>query len=75
MGLVDEREELRRPDALRLEAADPAGRVPESFGLKTMPTSYLIDRSGVVRLVHPGFRQSDVEMLRGQIKTLVEAKK
>jgi hypothetical protein len=28
-----------------------------------MPTSYLIDRAGVVRLV-PGFRQSDVETLR-----------
>ncbi len=56
-------------------AADPDGRLPETFGLKTMPTSYLIDRSGVVRLVHPGFRQSDVETLRAHIKTLVEAKK
>jgi thiol-disulfide isomerase/thioredoxin len=56
-------------------AADPEGRLPETFGLKTMPTSYLIDRKGVVRLVHPGFRTSDVETLRAHIKTLVEAKK
>jgi len=56
-------------------AADPDGRLPETFGLKTMPTSYLIDRSGVVRLVHPGFRTSDVALLRARIKTLVEAKK
>jgi thiol-disulfide isomerase/thioredoxin len=56
-------------------AADPEGRLPETFGLKTMPTSYLIDRSGVVRMVHPGFRTSDVETLRARIKTLVEAKK
>ena len=56
-------------------AADPEGVVPESFGLKTMPTSYLIDRAGVVRLVHPGFRASDVADLRARIKTLVEAKK
>ena len=56
-------------------AADPEGRLPETFGLKTMPTSYLIDRSGVVRMVHPGFRNSDVETLRARIKTLVEAKK
>ncbi len=55
-------------------AADPDGVLPETFGLKTMPTSYLIDRAGVVRLVHPGFRSSDVEKLRAQIKTLVEAK-
>ena len=56
-------------------AADPEGRLPETFGLKTMPTSYLIDRDGVVRLVHPGFRSSDVEGLRKQIRTLVETKK
>lgn len=56
-------------------AADPAGRLPETFGLKTMPTSYLIDRAGVVRMVHPGFRSSDVETLRARIKSLVEAKK
>jgi thiol-disulfide isomerase/thioredoxin len=56
-------------------AADPEGVLPESFGLKTMPTSYLIDRTGVVRLVHPGFRSSDVAELRARIKTLVEAKR
>lgn len=56
-------------------AADPEGVLPQTFGLKTMPTSYLIDRAGVVRLVHPGFRSSDVEKIRAQIKTLVEAKK
>lgn len=56
-------------------ATDPNGRLPETFGLKTMPTSYLIDRAGVVRMVHPGFRTSDVEELRARIKTLVEAKK
>ena len=56
-------------------AADPEGVLPQSFGLKTMPTSYLIDRAGVVRLVHPGFRSSDVADLRARIKTLVEARK
>jgi len=56
-------------------ATDPEGKLPETFGLKTMPTSYLIDRQGVVRLVHPGFRTSDVEGLRKQIRMLVETKK
>ena len=56
-------------------ASDPEGKLPDAFGLKTMPTSYLIDRQGVVRLVHPGFRTSDVEGLRKQIRTLVETKK
>lgn len=56
-------------------AMDPEGRLPETFGLKTMPTSYLIDRDGVIRRVHPGFRSGDVDAIRQQIKTLVEAKK
>jgi thiol-disulfide isomerase/thioredoxin len=56
-------------------ASDPEGKLPETFGLKTMPTSYLIDRQGVVRVVHPGFRTSDVDGLRKQIRALVETKK
>ena len=56
-------------------ATDPEGRLPETFGLKTMPTSYLIDRDGVIRRVHPGFRSGDVDAIRAQIKTLVEARK
>ncbi len=51
--------------------SDPSGRLPERFGLETMPTSYLIDRDGVVRYVHEGFRKSDVEVLRGKIRGLV----
>jgi len=51
--------------------SDPEGRLPSTYGLKTMPTSYIIDRSGVVRYVHPGFRSGDVDELRGQIKGLL----
>jgi thiol-disulfide isomerase/thioredoxin len=56
-------------------ATDPEGRLPATFGIKTMPTSYLIDRDGVIRRVHPGFRSGDVDAIRKQIQTLVEAKK
>jgi thiol-disulfide isomerase/thioredoxin len=51
--------------------SDPAGHLPETFGLKTMPTSYLIDRNGTVRLVHAGFRSGDLDSLRGEIKKLL----
>jgi thiol-disulfide isomerase/thioredoxin len=53
--------------------SDPEGRLPSSYGLKTMPTSYLIDRNGVVRAVHAGFRQSDIEGLRSEIRALIGA--
>jgi thiol-disulfide isomerase/thioredoxin len=51
--------------------SDPEGRLPATYGLKTMPTSYLIDRSGVVRSVHAGFRASDVDGLRAEIRALL----
>jgi thiol-disulfide isomerase/thioredoxin len=51
--------------------SDPKGRIPESFGLKTMPTSYLIDGDGVIRHVHEGFRKSDIDSLRRRIEALV----
>jgi thiol-disulfide isomerase/thioredoxin len=52
-------------------ATDPEGRIPASFGLETMPTSYLIDREGVIRYVHRGFQRGDVAALRARIAALV----
>jgi len=52
-------------------ASDPAGELPERFGLRTMPTSYLIDRTGTIRYVHEGFRKSDVDVLRREIRKLL----
>ena len=53
-------------------ATDPAGRIPELFELETMPTAYLIDRKGVVRYVHKGFRKNDIQGLRAEIRALVD---
>ncbi len=39
----------------------------------TMPSSYLIDRSGVVRHVHRGFRASDAAVLDAEIRALLQA--
>jgi peroxiredoxin len=52
-------------------AKDPDGTVPTRFGIDSMPTSFLIDRSGVVRHVQRGFRPNDVAGLREQIQQLV----
>jgi thiol-disulfide isomerase/thioredoxin len=52
-------------------ASDPAGKLPEAFGLQTMPTSYLIDRAGVVRYVHRGFRAGDDVQIREKIRELL----
>jgi thiol-disulfide isomerase/thioredoxin len=34
---------------------DPKGVAPEAFGVKGMPTSFLIDRSGAIRFTHTGY--------------------
>jgi peroxiredoxin len=53
-------------------ASDPKGRLPEQFGLETMPTSYLIDAEGVIQYVHRGFKRGDGSKLRHEIRALLE---
>ena len=55
-------------------ASDPEGRISKSFGLETMPTSYLIDRDGVILYVHRGFQRGDTAKLRARIAELVKKK-
>jgi thiol-disulfide isomerase/thioredoxin len=55
--------------------ADPEGQLPVRFGVETMPTSFLIDRDGVIRRVHRGFRKSDVPELRAAIQELVRGRR
>ena len=53
-------------------ASDPKGRLPGQYGVDTMPTSYLIDRDGVIRYVHRGFQRGDSEELRKKIRALLK---
>lgn len=52
-------------------AADPSGACPRAFGVKAMPTGYLIDRAGVIRLVITGFQAGDEILLRDAIDKLL----
>jgi peroxiredoxin len=54
--------------------SDPKGKLPRMFGLETMPTSYVIDRDGVIAYVHEGFRKGDMEEIRKKIAKLIEQK-
>lgn len=62
---------LKRYPAQFQLATDPSSQCAEDFKLKAMPTSYLIDRQGIVRHVHLGFRQSDQEQLQDLIQQLL----
>ena len=70
-------------DAGRFLAASPAqfdiafdatGVSPRQFGVKTMPTSYLIDKSGTVLWKHAGFSPKDTAALEQAIQSALEGK-
>ncbi len=50
---------------------DGAGKSPQAFGIKGMPTGFLIDRAGKVREIHQGFKKSDGAKLRQKVITLI----
>ena len=52
-------------------AFDPNGDCPKTYDVKGMPSSYLLDKSGKVRLIHIGFKDSDEPALLEQINTLL----
>ncbi len=47
---------------------DPAGKAPEAFDIKGMPTSVLIDRQGNIHMFHVGFRKAQEAELERQIR-------
>jgi thiol-disulfide isomerase/thioredoxin len=48
-------------------AYDPEGKTPASYGVKVMPTSYLIDRKGNIIFTHQGFKQNQTSELEQHI--------
>jgi cytochrome c biogenesis protein CcmG/thiol:disulfide interchange protein DsbE len=53
-------------------AYDPKGTVAEAYQLPGMPTSFLIDRNGLVVSRHIGFLKQDSEKLAQQIQYLLQ---
>ena len=47
---------------------DPAGKSASAYGLKGMPSSYLIDRNGQLLSSHVGFRSDDRAELERKIR-------
>ena len=54
---------------------DAAQKVVAAFKPPSMPTTYLVDRKGVVRYIHSGFHGADTEKeLRAELAILLEEK-
>ncbi|HWY24639.1 MAG TPA: TlpA disulfide reductase family protein [Nevskia sp.] len=56
------------------QVADAQGSIAEAYAVAGMPASYLLDRHGVVRSMHVGFEQEDIEPLRKTVAQLLEEK-
>jgi peroxiredoxin len=68
---ADAQKFLDRHNATFALAANPDGACPRAFGVKAMPTGYLIDRTGVIRQIFTGFRAGDETRLHEAIETLL----
>lgn len=50
---------------------DPEGRSPKAFGVEAMPSSYLIDRKGIVRYVHTGYTAATAAAYHRELEVLL----
>jgi thiol-disulfide isomerase/thioredoxin len=50
---------------------DIQGDVPKSYQVEAMPTSFLIDKKGLVRHIHTGFSRADEAELKQKIQMLL----
>lgn len=50
---------------------DPKARVAEQFGIKSMPTSFILDRRGKQVVVHSGFHLGEVASYEDEIKKVL----
>jgi cytochrome c biogenesis protein CcmG/thiol:disulfide interchange protein DsbE len=53
---------------------DPDGRLADVYKVKSMPSSVLIDRHGVTRFTHMGFRPVDGAVYEAQLRELLAEK-
>ncbi|MGD9603249.1 MAG: TlpA disulfide reductase family protein [Gammaproteobacteria bacterium] len=60
----------RRPVSYPV-AFDAAGECPRAFALAGMPSTYVLDRAGVVRLAHAGYRRDDEAALAATVTRLL----
>ena len=69
---VDEALRFLRAYPVSYPVLRDTGSLPELYGVEVMPTSYLIDRNGIVRMVHYGFRNGDKTGIRKAVTQLLE---
>jgi peroxiredoxin len=50
---------------------DEKKEVIEEYGVSAMPSAFVIDKRGVVRFIHSGYTDSEVEQIKNEVKGLL----
>jgi hypothetical protein len=53
---------------------DPEGNLAQHFKIQGMPASLIIDREGVVRFMHVGFRPVDRAVYESELRKVLSEK-
>ena len=51
---------------------DPSGATAATYDLPKMPSSYVIDKKGIVRFVHEGYETGDIERFKREVDELAK---
>lgn len=63
-------EDLDTPLDYRI-AADADADVMDAYGVRGMPTSFLVDRDGIIRMIHEGYRDGDLQRIENELTPLL----
>ena len=50
---------------------DATGKYPKLYGVKGMPTSYILDPQGEIQYVHSGFKNSDIKKIEALVHEML----
>jgi len=50
---------------------DPEGEWADKYSVEAMPTSFIIDKKGVIRHIHSGFSKSDIDEIEKKVIELL----
>jgi thiol-disulfide isomerase/thioredoxin len=61
----------KRPARFNVALDTTEAECAKAFGVKAMPSSYLIDRKGVIRDIHYGFRNGEAQEFRAKVEKIL----
>lgn len=75
VNIDDERlnavEFLRRNNVKLTSLYDETKRVADRYDVPEMPSALIIDKKGMVRFIHPGYTEREIEIIKKEVESLL----